>query len=171
MLWRIVLYNYKGSCTPLPIVNGTVTSIFDNKILIITLAVWAIAQCLKVFLGVLRERRFNFKWFIGTGGMPSSHAAGATALATSCGLILGFHSGYFALAAVFALVTMFDAQGVRRATGQQAEILNRIMDDIYWKGKIETDRLKELIGHTPIQVFIGALLGFVLALIFYNMWH
>ena len=82
------------------------------------------------------------------------------------GLILFF----FALAAVFALVTMFDAQGVRRETGQQAEILNKILDDIYWEGKIQTGRLKELIGHTPIQVLIGSIIGCSLSLIFYHEW-
>ena len=141
-----------------------------NKILIITLSVWAIAQGLKVLRGVVQEKRFDFRWFIGTGGMPSSHAAGATALATTCGLEFGFDSVEFALSAVFALVIMFDAQGVRRSTGQQAVILNRIMDDIYWEGKIEGDRLKELIGHTPIQVFAGWLLGVTLALTFYQLW-
>ncbi len=145
-------------------------SILHNKILMITLAVWAIAQCIKVFLGVVKEKRFNFKWFIGTGGMPSSHAAGAMALATTCGLSQGFDSIDFALATVFAMVTMFDAQGVRRSTGQQAEILNKILDDIYWKGKIESDKLVELIGHTPVQVFIGAVIGFLLAVIFYYHW-
>ncbi len=130
---------------------------------------WAIAQTIKVILGVFREKRFNFKWFIGTGGMPSSHAAGATALATSCGLQEGFQSVYFALAAVFALVTMFDAQGVRRSAGQQAAILNQIVDDIYWKGKLENTKLIELIGHSPFQVFIGAILGGSLACLFYRM--
>jgi acid phosphatase family membrane protein YuiD len=144
--------------------------IFQNEILIITLTVWAIAQTMKVFLGVLRERRFNFRWFIGTGGMPSSHAAGATAMATVCGLHTGFDSVVFALAAVFALVTMFDAQGVRRSTGQQAEILNKILDDIYWRGRIESNRLVELIGHTPIQVLIGALMGASLAILFHILW-
>ena len=136
----------------------------------ITFIAWAIAQGIKVFLGVLRERKFNFKWFIGTGGMPSSHAAGASALATTCGLVYGFDSVVFALAAVFALVTMFDAQGVRRATGLQAEVLNQILDDIYWKGKLESNRLIELIGHTPIQVFIGAIIGTTLAIILHDMW-
>ena len=144
--------------------------ISHNKILVITLSVWALAQCVKVLLGVIRERRFNFRWFIGTGGMPSSHAAGATALATTIGMETGFSSLVFALAAVFALVTMFDAQGVRRSTGQQAEILNRIMDDIYWKGKIESQRLAELIGHTPIQVLVGSIFGCILALVFYAIW-
>lgn len=141
-----------------------------HKILFITLCVWAIAQSIKVVLGVIIERRFNFRWFIGTGGMPSSHAAGASSLATLCGLCVGFESVAFALATVFALVTMFDAQGVRRATGQQAEVLNKIMDDIYFRGKIEANRLRELVGHSPFQVFVGALLGIVLAIIFYNLW-
>ncbi len=145
-------------------------AIFQNKILLITMSVWAIAQGLKVVLGVFREKRFNFKWFIGTGGMPSSHAAGATALATSCGLQEGFQSVVFALATVFAIVTMFDAQGVRRCAGQQAAILNQVLDDIYWKGKLEGDRLMELIGHSPLQVIIGGFLGIGLAWIFYRAW-
>lgn len=128
------------------------------------MSAWFIAQTIKVFLGVVRERKFNFRWFIGTGGMPSSHAAGASALAATCGLNIGFDSAAFALAVVFAIVTMFDAQGVRRSTGQQAEILNRIMDDIYWRGKIEESRLKELIGHTPIEVIIGSIFGILIAL-------
>ena len=99
--------------------------------------------------------------------MPSSHAAGATALATTCGLQAGFDSIAFALAAVFALVTMFDAQGVRRSAGQQAAILNQVIDDIYWKGKIEGERLLELIGHSPLQVIIGGMLGVVLSLVLY----
>jgi acid phosphatase family membrane protein YuiD len=143
--------------------------IFQNKILFVTLTVWAIAQTIKVILGVVREKRFNFKWFIGTGGMPSSHAAGAVALATSCGLQEGFDSISFALSAVFALVTMFDAQGVRRSAGQQAAILNQILDDMYWRGKIEADRLFELIGHTPLQVIMGAILGCIFAVLL-NLW-
>ncbi|MCA9399113.1 MAG: divergent PAP2 family protein [Candidatus Omnitrophica bacterium] len=142
----------------------------QNKILFITFAVWIVAQGIKVIIGVITERRFNFKWLIGTGGMPSSHAAGAAALATACGLQEGFDSVYFSLACVFALVTMFDAQGVRRAAGQQAAILNQIMDDIYWKGKIETDRLFELIGHSPLQVIAGGILGAGLATFFYRTW-
>lgn len=102
--------------------------------------------------------------------MPSSHAAGATALATSCGLHEGFGSVAFALSTVFALVTMFDAQGVRRSAGQQAVILNQILDDMYWKGKIEAERLFELIGHSPLQVIAGGVLGVVLAAYFFQVW-
>lgn len=141
--------------------------IIHNKIFMITVTVWVITQGIKVVLGIFREKRFNFKWFIGTGGMPSSHAAGATALATACGMQEGFDSIFFALAAVFAIVTMFDAQGVRRAAGQQAVILNQIIDDVYWKGYLRGEKLMELIGHSPLQVIIGAAVGILLAIFLY----
>jgi hypothetical protein len=140
-------------------------TIFRNKVLIITLWAWVIAQSIKVAIGIVIQKKFDFRWFVGTGGMPSAHASGASALAMATGLNLGFDSTLFALAVMFALVTMFDAQGVRRATGKQAEILNKIMEDIYWKRKIQEDRLKELIGHTPLQVIAGALIGITIALI------
>ncbi len=136
----------------------------ENRILSITLIAWAFTQTIKVTLGVIREKKFNFSWFIGTGGMPSSHAAGATAMAVSSGLELGFSSPIFALAFVFAMVTMFDAQGVRRAAGEQAKILNKVIDDIYWQGKIGSGQLKELLGHTPFQVLIGSIIGALIAL-------
>ena len=129
---------------------------------------WIIAQSLKVAFGVFREKRFNFRWFIGTGGMPSSHAAGVSALATSVGVTYGFDSALFAVTLVFTLVVMFDAQGVRLATGRQAEILNKMLEDIYWKKKLDDDKLKELIGHTPVEVFAGAFLGIVVSLLFYK---
>ncbi len=147
--------------------NTVLQEFVSNKVLIVTLLVWFIAQTIKVIIGIFNEKRFDFKWFIGTGGMPSSHAAGVTALATTCGIHLGFDSVSFALAAIFAMVTMFDAQGVRWATGQQAQILNKIMDDIYWRGKVESEHLKELVGHTPIQVFAGSLLGLVVSIFLY----
>ncbi len=140
---------------------------FHNKILMITLSVWALAQTIKVVVGVITERRFNFRWFVGTGGMPSSHAAGAAAMATTCGLQEGFESGLFAVAAVFALVTMFDAQGVRRATGHQAAILNNLLDNMY-EGRLKADRLKELIGHTPLQVLVGGVVGIILGYLLYH---
>lgn len=145
------------------------TTIFQeaikNKIFMTTLSAWAIAQTIKVTLGIIRKKRFDFRWFIGTGGMPSSHAAGASCLATAIGFTYGFDSVYFALAASFAFVVMFDAQGVRRATGKQAYILNKIMDDIYWQGKPKENRLRELIGHTPVEVIVGCLLGIAIAYI------
>lgn len=137
-----------------------------NHILSVTIIAWVFTQTIKVTLGVIRKRKFDFRWFIGTGGMPSSHAAGAAALALSSGLELGFSSPIFALAFVFALVTMFDAQGVRRSAGRQAMILNKLMEDIYWQGKVKEGKLKELLGHTPVQVMVGALIGILTALVF-----
>jgi hypothetical protein len=139
--------------------------IVKNKIFITTLSSWIIAQTIKVITGVISQRKFDFRWFVGTGGMPSSHTAGASCLATAIGLAHGFDSTYFALAASFAIVVMFDAQGVRRASGKQARILNKIMDDIYWQGKIQEGRLRELIGHTPIEVIGGFVLGVAIAFI------
>lgn len=141
------------------------SDIARNHILMVTLFAWFIAQTIKVALGVLRTKHFDFRWFIGTGGMPSAHAAGSSALAVVVGMDYGFSTPLFALAAVFAIVTMFDAQGVRRSSGKQAQLLNKILDDIYWKGKIQEDRLKELLGHTPVEVFMGSIIGILLALI------
>ena len=139
----------------------------NNRIFVVTLLTWIVAQLIKVIIGVFREKRFNFKWFVGTGGMPSSHCAGAAAFATALGLEFGFDSAFFAVGTVFAIVTMFDAQGTRRAVVKQAELLNKMFDDMYYKHPIREDRLIELIGHTPVQVLAGALLGTVLGYILY----
>ncbi|MBU1727221.1 MAG: divergent PAP2 family protein [Candidatus Omnitrophica bacterium] len=141
------------------------SQIIRNKILLVTISAWFIAQSIKVILGIVREKRFDFRWFVGSGGMPSSHAAGASCLATSIGFQDGFEAVSFALAAAFAIVVMFDAQGVRRASGKQARILNKITEDIYWRGKLEEARLRELIGHTPVEVIAGFFLGVVIAVI------
>ncbi|PIP19687.1 MAG: hypothetical protein COT38_01905 [Candidatus Omnitrophica bacterium CG08_land_8_20_14_0_20_41_16] len=137
----------------------------QNKIFMTTLSAWLIAQIIKVTIGIIREKRFDFRWFIGTGGMPSSHVAGASCLAAAMGFEYGFSSPYFALAAAFAIVVMFDAQGVRRATGKQAGILNKITEDIYWKGRIPEGRLRELIGHTPVEVIAGFIVGVTIAVL------
>jgi len=144
--------------------------IIKNKALITSLVSWMIAQTIKVALGIWREKRFNFKWFIGTGGMPSSHVAGMMALATSVGFVTGFSSYQFAVALVVALIVMFDAQGVRRSAGKQAIILNKFLDDIYWGKRIEDQKLKEFLGHTPIEVFAGALIGILISVIAYGLW-
>ena len=141
--------------------------IAHNKILMTTISAWLTAQTIKLIIGFITHKKFDFRWFIGSGGMPSAHATGAACLATAVGLEEGFSSAYFALAASFAIVVMFDAQGVRRSAGKQARILNKIMEDIYWQGKIEELRLRELIGHTPIEVIVGLILGIVIALIAY----
>ena len=141
-----------------------------NYVLYAVVLAWLLAQAIKVLLGIVMERRFDFRWFVGTGGMPSSHTAGVTALAGSIGLYHGFDSPYFAIALLFTIVVLFDAQGVRRAAGKQAEILNKILDDIYWKKKIQEDRLRELIGHTPVEVLTGMSLGIFMSLLCYSWW-
>lgn len=140
--------------------------VISNKIFMTALSAWLVAQTIKVTIGVIREKRFDFRWFVGTGGMPSSHAAGAACLAGAVGFEYGFSSVYFALAASFAIVVMFDAQGVRRAAGKQAHILNKITEDIYWQGRIKEHRLRELVGHTPVEVIAGGLLGIAIAFLF-----
>jgi len=140
-----------------------------NKIFIITILTWAIAQLIKVINGIIKEKRFNFKWFVGTGGMPSSHCAGVTALATSVGMRFGYDTGIFAVSLILGIITVFDARGVRRSTGRQAEILNKMFEDLYFKKPIKEDRLIELIGHTPVQVFAGVALGIACAYILYNI--
>ncbi len=137
----------------------------QNHVLLVTIIAWVLAQTIKVAIGVIRQKKFDFRWFVGPGGIPSSHAAGASALATSIGLEYGFDTVSFALATGFAIVVMFDAQNVRRAAGKQASILNKMMEDIYWKRKIQEAQLRELLGHTPVEVFLGMILGILIAVI------
>lgn len=139
-----------------------------NYIFGTTVAAWVIAQSIKVLLGVLRERRFNFRWFVGTGGMPSSHAAGVSALSTSIGVAYGFDSALFAVTLVFTLIVLFDSQGVRFSTGKMAGVLNKMLDDIYWKKRLDDKQLKEFLGHTPIEVFAGIALGIIVSLLLYR---
>ena len=142
-------------------------AVFDNRILMVTILAWAVAQMAKVVIGIIVEKRFNFRWFVGTGGMPSSHAATVSALVTGVGLSSGFDSTIFVVSLAFAFVVILDAQGVRRATGKQAEVLNKMLDDIYWKHRIHEDRLKELLGHAPIEVLVGIVAGIIIVLL---MW-
>lgn len=119
-----------------------------------------IAQILKFFVHLIWKRKVDLRLFTTTGGMPSSHAAGVMGLSTTVGLICGFSSIEFAMAFGYALVVMYDAAGVRRAAGKQAACLNRIIMDIYKQELKEAGgKLKELLGHTPLQVLAGAAFG------------
>ncbi len=139
-----------------------------NRIFVSTVTAWALAQFLKVVIGLWREKRFNFKWLIRSGGMPSSHVALSMCLTTSIGLYYGFDSGLFAMALGFAGITMFDAQGIRRHSGRQAEVLNKILEDIYTHKGLQEARLKQLVGHTPVEVYAGGALGILVAILFYR---
>ncbi len=145
--------------------GGVLITIFKNPVVVTGFFAWFIAQSLKVVIGFAQERRFNFKWFVGSGGMPSSHAALVMSVAVAVGLTEGFGTPVFALALTFAIVTMFDAQGVRRQSGQQAEALNKMLDDIYSQRGIQEAPLKELFGHSPIEVLAGGVLGAVVAVV------
>ena len=145
---------------------SSLSQLLQNKVLGAALAAWIVAQTLKVFLAVRRKHRFDVRWFLGTGGMPSAHSAGVSALTVAVGRQLGFHTPAFAIALMFALVTMFDAQGVRRSVGRQAITLNKLLDELYVKGQVSQERLLELLGHTPVEVFVGGALGCGIALLF-----
>jgi acid phosphatase family membrane protein YuiD len=135
------------------------------KILLICFASWAVAQIAKVLLGLWRERQFNWSYFVSSGGMPSSHSATVSALATSVGITYGINNVSFAIAAILAIVVMYDAAGVRRAVSRQAFILNRIMRELRQqrpRDLVEKD-LRELVGHSPFQVVIGAFIGVFIA--------
>jgi len=140
--------------------------IFSNRIISATLISWFIAQSIKIIFNVVREKKFSFVWLLSTGGMPSAHAASVSCLSVSIGIKQGFSSSLFAFSVIFALIVMFDAQTWRRSIGVQARILNNIVDDLYSGRQIEEKKLRELIGHTPVEVFVGALLGVLTAIIF-----
>ena len=123
------------------------------------LLAWAIAQVTKVVYNSIRQRRLNLRVLAEMGGMPSSHAAIVMGLATAVGRIDGVRSGTFAIALIFSFVVMYDAQGVRRAVGRQATILNRLVEDLVHMRGIQEDRLRELLGHTPVEVLVGGAMG------------
>jgi hypothetical protein len=133
-----------------------------NQVLQVSFVAWFIAQALKVVHTLAKEKRFNFRRFVGAGGMPSSHSAFVTSLATAMGQRMGWSHPVTALSWVFAMIVMYDAAGVRQAAGKQAGILNQIVDDLYHGGRLREDRLKELLGHSPVEVLAGAILGIVL---------
>lgn len=145
--------------------DNSLFAVFQNRVFIATISGWVTAQTIKIIINSVKEKRFNFRWFVGTGGMPSAHSAGVMSLATAVGIQEGFYSTVFIVSLIFAMIIAFDAQGVRRASGQQAEILNKILDDIYWRRKIQEDRLKELIGHTPFEVLVGCVIGILVAIL------
>ena len=136
-----------------------------NQVFLVTLSAWLLAQVIKVIIGVKKERRFNFRWIFEPGGMPSAHTATVAALSTAVGLHFGFDTGLFGVTVIFAVMIMFDAGGFRRMVGRQATILNKIIDDVYAKKKVEEEKVRELLGHTPVQVIAGAALGILVALV------
>ncbi|MEA5535707.1 divergent PAP2 family protein [Crocosphaera sp. XPORK-15E] len=138
-----------------------VETILQNKILLASLIACFSAQGLKVIIELIRHRKINFRFFMSTGGMPSSHSALVGALATGVGLTKGWESAEFAIASLFAVIVMYDAAGVRQAAGKQARILNQLLDEFLHDAHHlnAEERLKELLGHTPFQVLVGLAWG------------
>ena len=139
--------------------------IITNKVLVAPLCAWAVTQLVKVLISLVREKRLNLHYMIGSGGVLSAHSAVVSALATSVAMTQGLNSVAFGIAAILALVVMYDATVERQEVGQQSVILNRIIQELRFRrpmAELERD-LREFIGHTPFQVFAGAALGIIVA--------
>lgn len=144
------------------------TGLLANQPLLVALAATVIAQLLKLVIVVLTERRWAFARLLETGGMPSSHSAAVAALAVAMGLQYGWESPHFAIAAVFGSIVMYDATGIRRAAGLQAELINELVSELghLFDEGFKPQALRTLLGHTYPQVIVGAILGVAVAVAF-----
>ena len=139
-------------------------ALLGNDVLASCVIAWLVAQLSKPLIHYVHSRRVNLRYFVTAGGMPSSHSAVVVALATRVGVDTGVSSVAFALATVFAAIVMYDAAGVRRAVSLQARVLNRMLTEMIEAQHFNEERLRELIGHTPFEVAVGALLGALAAI-------
>ena len=139
---------------------------FSNKYIYIPLLTWFGIQLFKVIYDLVVTKKFNFKRILGAGGMPSSHTGVVVSLATLIGRSEGFGSPIFALSLIFAFVVMYDAAGVRRAAGKQAKLLNKLVETPGLTGLQVQEKLVEVLGHTPKQVFVGAIIGIIVGSVF-----
>lgn len=145
----------------------SIAGILHNHVLFAALIGWFLAQAFKIPIHYLVEKKWDWHRFHGSGGMPSSHTAMVVAGMIMVGALNGFDTALFAVSAVFSSVVMYDAAGVRRETGRQAEVINRILQDVLINGKPISDvELKELVGHKPIEVAGGAVLGIMIATVY-----
>ena len=143
----------------------TIVSIITNKYINIPSLLWLSIQTFKVIYDLVTTKKFNFKRIMGAGGMPSSHSAIAVSMATLIGKYEGVETAIFALAVIFSFVVMYDAAGVRRAAGKQAKLLNKIIETPGMSYLEVQEKLVEVLGHSPIQVFVGAVIGIIVGLI------
>jgi len=141
----------------------------SNQTLVAALLTWFIAQSLKIVTTVIKSKKFDLKLFLSAGGLVSSHSATTCALTTSIGLNYGFNSPLFAISAILTGVVISDARGIRRAAGKQAEVLNKIIEELYEKRELKIERLKEFLGHTALEVFWGIILGILIAVLCYQI--
>jgi uncharacterized protein len=149
-----------------PFINE-IGQILDNRILLVAIAACLIAQAIKLTIDTIQNGKISVKVLTTTGGMPSAHSALVTALAAGVGEDLGWKSAEFAIATIVAVVVMYDAAGVRQAAGKQARILNQMVDELFSDDhKFNEEKLKELLGHTPVQVIAGSILGIAITWLF-----
>jgi len=144
---------------------NNILGFIQNKYIYIPFFLWFAIQTFKVIYDLVTTKKFNFKRIMGAGGMPSSHSAIVTGLATLIGKYEGVDTPIFALSLIVAFVVMYDACGVRRAAGKQAALLNKIVETPGLSGVQVSERLVEVLGHTPTQVVVGALIGVIVGLI------
>ena len=144
---------------------NTFNQFIQNKYIYIPFLLWFFIQLYKVLYELVTTKKFNFKRIIGAGGMPSSHSAIVVSLATLIGKYQGVDTPIFSLSLIMAFVFMYDACGVRRAAGKQAELLNKIIETPGLTGVQVSEKLVEVLGHTPVQVFVGALIGVIVGII------
>ena len=137
-----------------------------NKYIIVPILTWFCIQLFKLIYDLVTTKKFNFKRILGAGGMPSSHSAVVVSLATLIGKDIGVDTPLFAISLLFAFVVMYDAAGVRRAAGKQARLLNKIVETPGLSGLQVQEKLVEVLGHSPKQVFVGALIGIIVGLVF-----
>ena len=152
-------------------VRAAMLSVFSNHILIPALIAWSLAQAIKVPIDYFRARRWNWALLLSVGGMPSSHSALVASTAHAIGLHVGFDSPIFALAVVVAVVVIYDATGIRRQAGIHAEIINTMINDLAAGHPLKGEQLREVLGHTPIQVLAGTLLGLAIAQFYWMIWR
>jgi uncharacterized protein len=145
-------------------------ALFVNPILIPALIAWALAQAIKVPLEYLETRRWDWVLLFRAGGMPSSHSALVTATAYSIGLHMGFDSPLFALAAVLAMIVIYDATGIRRQAGKHATIINHMIKEMVEGHPLQQEKLREVLGHTPLEAVGGTLFGLAVTQIIYLLW-
>ncbi len=143
--------------------------ILQYKYVAVPFLVWFFIQLFKLIYDLVTTKEFNFKRILGAGGMPSSHSAVVTSLASMIGVSEGLTSPIFGLSVIFAFVVMYDAAGIRRAAGKQAKLLNKIVNTPGLTGVQVTEKLQEVLGHTPTQVFVGALIGIIVGILVGNI--
>ena len=152
-----------------PSLAGALAELAGNRTLWVPLATWAAVQVWKFLAELIFHRHFELGRLFAAGGMPSSHSALVAALAMSAGMNAGFGSVPFAISTVLAMVVMYDATGIRQAAGKQAQKINKIVEELLSGHPLNDERLREILGHTPFQVIVGAVIGLIAGWLF-NLW-